>query len=66
MKESDIELKIAELSKKYFMTQNMELRSQISLMIDTYRTELEIHKQAMWDQINQNRNKGLDKLINID
>lgn len=65
LKTSEIEAKINDLTKKYFMTQNFELQSQISNMLDAYKEELSNRQREEWNKVMESRNKGLDKLINV-
>lgn len=64
-KTAEIEAKIAELSKKYFLTRNPDLQFQIGSVLDTYRAELVKRRNDDWKK-SQESNKGLDKLIKID
>jgi lipopolysaccharide biosynthesis regulator YciM len=66
MKETELENKINELTRKYFQTYNFELQKQISMAIDTYREELSKRRQAEYEKMMQTRNKDLDKLIKVD
>lgn len=65
LKLAEVEAKIAELSRKYFMTSNTDIQSQIGLVLDTYREELNDRRRHEWQQMMETREKGLDKLINI-
>ena len=66
LKEQEIHAKISDLTKKYFMTHNPEVQSQIANMLDEYRNELGARNAKLWQQqMENNSNKGLDKLINI-
>jgi hypothetical protein len=65
-KDLEIESKINDLSRKYFMTKNVQLQSQIGLVLETYRNEMNNRTQAEWERMQENRDKGLDKLINVD
>jgi hypothetical protein len=59
--------KIAELTNKYFSTQNPQLREQISTFIEYYKQEA-ITKEAQLRIEQQNQDNGnldLDSLINI-
>jgi hypothetical protein len=58
VKDAELENKLNDLTKKYFLTQNSAVKHQISLLIDTYKEELNGRRLAEY-------NKGLDKLINI-
>lgn len=65
LKDSEVEAKINDLSKKYWMTYNPEVRQQIIMVLDTYREELAKRRKAEYDKMMQSQGKGLDKLINI-
>ena len=65
LKTSEIENKINELSKKYFMVHNYELQHQIALVLNTYKSELALRRQQEWEKMMESRNKDLDKLINV-
>ena len=65
-KDNELESKIAELAKKYFMTQNLGIKAQIAAVLDSYRDELTTRRQAEWNKMMETRNKDLYKLINID
>jgi hypothetical protein len=65
LKEAEIESKISDLTKKYFMTTNPGIKAQISSLLETYRVELSSRRSAEWQKMIENRDKGLDKLINI-
>ena len=54
LKDSELEQKIQDLSKKYWMVSNPNMRNQIGLFIDMHR-----------EQQNQKRNKDLDNLIQV-
>jgi hypothetical protein len=65
MKDAEIEAKITDLGKKYFMTQNFGLQQQISAVLETYKEEMATRRRNEWQRMMENREKGLDKLINI-
>jgi len=65
LKDAELEHKLSDLTKKYFQTSNPGLQQQISSVIDSYREELATRKRADWEKMMENRDKGLDKLINI-
>ena len=62
----EIEAKIAELSKKYFLTNNPDLQFQIGSVLESYKAELQQRRSDDWKKAQENRDKGLDKLIKID
>lgn len=65
LKDAEIESKILDLSKKYWQTTNPNVQRQIGLFLDLYNEELKARRAKMWQQQYQNRDKGLDKLINV-
>jgi hypothetical protein len=65
-KDAEIEAKIADLSRKYFAAFNMEVRGQITLLLDTYRDELARRRADEWQKMMETRNKDLDKLIRVE
>ena len=60
---SEIEQKILKLNSVYFMTENNDVRQQIILLLDSYKLELESKRTR--EKIEQERDNGLDSLINI-
>jgi hypothetical protein len=63
LKTSELEGKITDLTKKYFMTGNMDARQQISMVLDSYKTELNRrHEQALAKVMSD---KSLDKLVKV-
>jgi len=65
LKTPEIEAKINDLTRKYFMTQNADLRNQIAKVLDVYKAEQRVRQQVEYEKMMNNRDKGLDKLINI-
>jgi hypothetical protein len=65
LKTNEIESKINDLNKKYFLTSNPSVQSQIINILDVYTEELRQRRKAEWDLAVESRNKGLDKLINV-
>ena len=61
LSDKDLDDKLSELTKKYFQTRNPEAKSQLQLMINSYK--LEMNERLIKSR--QNENKGLDKLIDI-
>ena len=65
LKDAEIESKILDLSKKYWSTRNPAVQNQISMLLEMYNAEMGIRRAKVWQQQYQNRDKGLDKLINV-
>jgi hypothetical protein len=64
-KDQELETKINDLTKKYFMTNNMEIRQQMSMLLESYKSELSKRQQAALEKLMASRDKTLDKLINV-
>ena len=62
---SELEAKVADLSKKYFQTANPSLQTQISMVLESYQSALSTKRQAELTKLIDKSDKGLDKLINI-
>ena len=65
LKDSEVESKIFDLTKRYFSTANPEMRQQLSMVLDTYKEELSNRRQREYQKMMDSRNKDLDKLINV-
>jgi L-arabinose isomerase len=67
LSDSEVEDKLTELGRKYWMTRNPEVQSQIAVLMDMYKLELTsrraIQQQKIKDQ--DNGDNSLDNLINI-
>lgn len=66
LKEAEIEAKINDLTRKYFMSRNPDVQLQIASVLETYKEELNTRRQAEWQKMTENRDKNLDKLIKVD
>jgi hypothetical protein len=56
--------KIEDLSRKYFMTSNPQVREQMASILDMYKLEFE-ERKVRTQQRQDDDNKDLDNLINI-
>lgn len=65
LKDQELENKINELTRKYFISHNQEVQNQIVMVMDTYKEELAKRRAAEYNKMMNNRDKGLDKLINV-
>jgi hypothetical protein len=65
LKDSEIEAKVNDLTKKYFMTPNPGVKAQMAAVLDSLNEELSRRRKASYDKAMAARNKDLDKLINI-
>ena len=66
LSDNEIENKIFELNKKFWQTQNPQVRGQITALLDQFKLEAEARraKQRLKNQ-DQNGDNSLDNLINI-
>ena len=64
--DQQLEDKIQELSRKYFMPMSGELKFQIIQMIDLHKMALQERRMRTYEeQFKKNSDKGLDNLISI-
>ena len=64
---SDVELKLSELNKKYYQAQrlgNNKLLTQLQTFVTIYRDEL--RQRAIQAKFDEEQEKDLDQLINVD
>lgn len=63
-----IEGRIFDLQRKYFQTQNPDLRIQIANLLDVYKEELSARRAVAAQKqqdLDEDGNKGLDSLIKV-
>jgi hypothetical protein len=65
LKDNELESKILDLSKKYWISQNSDVQNQIRLILNQYNEELRTRRHKLLQQQMENRNQELDKLIKI-
>jgi hypothetical protein len=68
IKENDLENKISELTKKYFMAlrTNGYLAQQVLVSLEAYKYELRQRQVASQKSLMEKSNKDLDDLIKVD
>ena len=64
LSDNEIEEKILTLNKKFWMTQNPQVREQITAILDMYKVEME-GRRAKPKINSQDGDNSLDNLINI-
>ena len=62
---NDLEEKIVELQRKYFMTGNLQVQEQISAILNMYIEEARSRRAKSMKKDMENPDSGLDNLINI-
>lgn len=65
LSEAELENKIIELQRKFFMTHNVEVQQQISLALDSLKLEAETRRIEAKKKQQENGNPDLDNLINV-
>ena len=63
--DTQVEEKVIELGRKYWMTSNPDLRVQISNVLEMYKEEARARRARAFQKSQQDDDKGLDNLINI-
>jgi hypothetical protein len=66
LKDEELEQRISELSKKYFQSQNPQVKMQIASVLDMMKLEYQSRLAKKYREMNENSDKDLDNLINID
>lgn len=66
LKEQDLQNKLAELTKKYYIARDASLKMQIAKVIDMCNAEIANRIAKQWEDQSKDQDNGLDKLINID
>ena len=64
LSDNEIEDKILTLNKKFWMTQNPQVKEQITAILDMYKVEME-GRRAKPKNNSQDDDNSLDNLINI-
>lgn len=65
LSDAEIESKIIELGRKFYLTNNLEVRTQISTLLEMYKEEMRSRRARLYQKINKNNDSDLDNLINI-
>jgi hypothetical protein len=67
LSDNEVEEKISELGRKYWMTRNPEVQMQISTILEMYKSEANVRRAIEYNRQKneQNGESGLDSLINV-
>jgi hypothetical protein len=60
-----IDEKIIELGRKYWMTRNPDVQAQIYTILEMYKQESRVRQARAYQQSQQNGDSDLDNLINV-
>ena len=64
--DSQLEARIIDLQRKYFQSQNLQVKDQIIVVLEMHKEELRNRQMiAAQKQREQNGESGLDDLINV-
>lgn len=64
--DSEIDDKISDLSRKYYISRNPDIQIQIATLLDMYKEEMLARRaRQRLDFSDQNGENGLDNLINV-
>jgi hypothetical protein len=61
----EVENKISDLGRKYFMVRNPQVQMQIATLLDMYKDEMRARRSRAHLKSLENGNSDLDNLINI-
>ena len=63
---NELEDKIVVLQRRYFMTANLGVQSQITNFLEIYKEEVHTRRMIEYQRQNENNgDEGLDNLINV-
>lgn len=65
LSDNELEQKISSASRNYWRTTNPQVQSQIAMVIDSYKQELENRRTKQRLEQQENGDSDLDNLINI-
>jgi len=65
LKDSEIEAKVADLTNKYFMTYNTDVKTQIGMLLESYKEELSTRRRLALEKLMKSSEKNIDKLIKV-
>lgn len=65
LKDSEVEDKLLDLKRKYWLTQNPSVRDQIQVIMNMYAEEMHVRSAQNMQKSIDDRQSGLDNLINI-
>ena len=63
--DTEVEEKVVELGRKYWMSRNPDLQAQIATILEMYKEEARARRARAYQQSQDNDDSGLDNLINI-
>ena len=63
--DAEVESKIVELGRKYWMTRNPQVQEQIAVLLEMYKQEAYSRRAKQYQKNQDDGDNDLDSLINI-
>jgi hypothetical protein len=63
--DTQIDERIQELGRKYWMTQNPDVRGQIAVVLEMFKQEAVSRRAKAFQKMQENGDSDLDNLINV-
>ena len=63
--DTQIDEKVVELGRKYWMSRNPDLQAQIATILEMYKEEARARRARAFQQSQENGDNDLDNLINV-
>lgn len=65
LSDAELESKITELNRKFWQTNNPDLKTQIATMLEMYKEEMRSRRAKFYQKMNRDGDSDLDSLINV-
>lgn len=65
LSDSEVEDKIIELGRKYWMSRNPDVQAQIYVVLEMFKQEAVVRRAQSIQKSQSDDDNGLDKLINV-
>jgi len=65
LSDAEVEEKISELGRKYWMARNPQVQEQIAVILEMYRQEAHTRRAQQYQKSQDDDDNDLDSLINI-
>ena len=65
LSDAELESKITDLNRKFWQTNNPDLKAQISTLLGMYKDEMRSRRAKFYQKMNRDGDSDLDSLINV-
>jgi len=65
LKDAELEAKISDLTKKYFLAYDTNMKNQIAGLLDDYNREIGTRRELALKKLMNSRDKRLDNLVKV-